>query len=78
MVAKMEAKFLKYWTIIPYLYSFAFIFGQQMKMTDLFDILNLIWMRMGINYVETVSNDARRQFYDVYRAYEDEFQFGET
>ena len=64
VVAKMEAKFLKYWTTIPYLYSFAFILDPEWRC--LFDMLTLIGTHMSINYIET-----------IYKAYKEEFQFEE-
>ena len=68
----MEAKFLNYWTIILYLYNFTFILDPPMKMIGLFDMLTQ-GMHMSMNYVEAIYNDAQRQFYDVYWAYEEEF-----
>ena len=74
----MEAKFNKYWSTIPYLYTFAFILDPRMRMNGLFDILTLIDGHMGKNYIQTCYNDAQKRFATVYRSYEEEFQSDET
>ena len=77
VLEKIEAKFNKYWSTIPYLYSFSFNLDPHIRTNGLFDILTLIGGHMGKNYIQTCYNDAQKRFATVYRSYEEEFQSDE-
>ena len=77
-IIDMEDKFKRYWTTIPYLYSFGFILDPRMRLTKFFDILTLIGEHMGIAYTETIYKDTETRFYAVFSSYEDEFYDEET
>ena len=49
-----------------------------MKMSSLFEMLTLIGMHMGMNYVEVVYHDAHKRYFYVYMIYEEELLYEKT
>ena len=75
VVVDMEEKFKKYWTTIPYLYSFGFMLDLRMRLTKFYDILRLIEDNIDIPYTNTVYKDTEARFYGFFffSSYEEGF-----
>nr|BAN05298.1 putative transposase [Dianthus caryophyllus] len=68
---KMEEKFLKYWTDIPYVYVFAVILDPRWKFDGAISLVTIYKQLMNIDFDPDLYKDEIRQaFFNVYNHYE--------
>jgi hypothetical protein len=72
IVFTMQLKFLKYWSDIPMLYSYAFILDPRAKMRGFFNVLHLLGDCTGCEY-STYYADVRNELYKMFTKYQTKF-----
>ena len=72
IVFPMQLKFLKYWSDIPLLYSYAFILDPRAKMRGFFNVLHLLGDCTGCEY-NTYYADVKNELYKLFTKYETKF-----
>jgi hypothetical protein len=68
----MQLKFLKYWSNIPLLYSFAFILDPRAKLRGMHRVLQLLHESTGNDY-STYYADVRSELHKLFAKYERKF-----
>ncbi|WVZ90206.1 hypothetical protein U9M48_036529 [Paspalum notatum var. saurae] len=71
-VVEMKDKFLKYWSEIPLLYSFAFILDPRAKLRGFHNVLHLLSNLTGKNFSE-YSTSMRASMTDLFNKYDNKF-----
>jgi hypothetical protein len=72
IVFLMQLKFLKYWSDIPMLHSYAFILDPRTKMRGLFNVLHLLGDCTSCEY-NTYYADVRNGLYKLFTKYQTKF-----
>lgn len=71
-VVQMKDKFLKYWSDIPMLYSFAFVLDPRAKLRGFHNVLHLLSQLTGKNLSE-YSTNVRASLTDLFNKYDNKF-----
>jgi hypothetical protein len=72
VVFPMQLKFLKYWSDIPMLYSYAFILDPRAKMRGFFNVLHLLGDFTECEY-NTYYTDFKNELYKMFTKYQTKF-----
>ncbi|KAJ1288909.1 hypothetical protein BS78_02G124400 [Paspalum vaginatum] len=71
-VVEMKDKFLRYWSEIPLLYSFAFILDPRAKLRGFHNVVHLLSQLTGKNFSE-YSTSVRTSLTDLFNKYDNKF-----
>jgi hypothetical protein len=77
IVYPMKLKYLKYWKEIPLLYSIAFILDLRGKMRGLFNVLQIIQLKIDHDYTVYYA-DVKIEIYKLFNKYEEKFEPART
>jgi hypothetical protein len=77
IVYPMKLKHLKYWKEIPLLYSIAFIIDPRGKMRGLFNVLQIMQLKIDHDYTVYYAN-VKTEIYKLFNKYEKKFGFART
>jgi hypothetical protein len=69
VVYPMKLKFLKYWKEVPMLYSIAFVLDPRGKMRGLFNVLQILQEKTGVDYNSYYAN-VKAFLYKLFNQYE--------
>jgi hypothetical protein len=73
----MKLKYLKYWKEIPLLYSIAFILDPRGKMRGLFNVLQIMQLKIDHDYTAYYV-DVKTEIYKLFNKYEEKFGSART
>jgi hypothetical protein len=73
----MKLKYLKYWKEIPLLYSIAFILDPRGKMRGLFNVLQIMQLKIDHDYTAYYA-DIKTEIYKLFNKYEEKFRSART
>jgi hypothetical protein len=77
IVYPMKLKYLKYWKEIPLLYSIAFILDPRGKMRGLFNVLQIMQLKIDHDYTAYYA-DIKTEIYKLFNKYEEKFRSART